>query len=382
MLPELLDYLACPQCGGNLCTRSGAGEDGTVEEGELECQGCGARYAVRNGIPRMIEALSATSARAGDDRVDLTVSQYSAYQGEVYAPMADSLANEAILKARTGLEAEDYAGKVCLDAGCGIGRFSRVMARAGARLVIALDAGDSIDAAKQKTDPALPVAFVQGHILELPLKKRCIERAISIGVLHHTAHPENGFRSVATAVAPGGSLSIYLYTRTYLPWDRFARVPFWQMRFALWSEPLRRLIVRLPNSPRLAFCKALYALRMRVIEPLKKAGAPGRLLARAVQFLALPDIYKPLENAESNIARNFDAYSTPYNYNHELEELVDWFATEPDFTRLLVTPYRLSITGWRTDAATSPDTPLQITLHRAASIAELEARGVEHHPSP
>ena len=156
MHPDLLNYLACPKCGGELRVTRGALDNGHVEEGELACQGCPARYAVRNGIPRMIAALNGESARGADDRVDLTVSQYSAYQGEVYAPMAESLQNEAILKARTGLDAWDYKDKVCLDAGCGIGRFSRVMARAGARRVIALDAGDSIDAAKKLTDPALP----------------------------------------------------------------------------------------------------------------------------------------------------------------------------------------------------------------------------------
>jgi len=380
MHPDLLNYLACPKCGGELRVTRGALDNGHVEEGELACQGCPARYAVRNGIPRMIAALNGESARGADDRVDLTVSQYSAYQGEVYAPMAESLQNEAILKARTGLDAWDYKDKVCLDAGCGIGRFSRVMARAGARRVIALDAGDSIDAAKKLTDPALPVSFVQGHILELPLKKGCIDRAISIGVLHHTAHPENGFRSIAKAVAEDGTLSIYLYTRAYVPWHKVASVPFWQIRFALWSEPLRRLIVRLPNTPRLAFCKALYVIRMKVLEPLKRAGAPGRFLTRMLQLFLLPDIYKPLENAASNIARNFDAYSTPYNYNHELEELVDWFATEPGFNELRVTPYRLSITGWKNSAA-APDEPLRVTLHRARSIAALEDDRVEHQPA-
>lgn len=382
MPPELLDFLACPTCGGHLHISAGLDAKGHVSEGELSCAGCHARYAVRNGIPRMLAPLSGPEARHNDhDRVDLTVSQYSAYQGEVYAPMAECLANEAILHARTGLESSDYAGRVCLDAGCGIARFSRVMARAGARLVIALDAGNSIDAARERTPPELPIAFVQGHILQMPLKPRCIDRAISIGVLHHTADPEKGFRSVAATVKPQGSLSIYLYTRTYLPWQRVARIPFWQIRFALWTEPMRRLIVHLPNAPRLAFCKALYALRMGVIEPLKNAGPLGRLLARAVQFLALPDIYKPLENAESNIARNFDAYSTPYNYSHELEELVDWFGSEPGFNRLLVTPYRLSITGWRMGDETAGSEPLQVTLQRAASIADLEARGVEHQPS-
>lgn len=381
MHPDLLSYLACPKCAAGLGISSGEQEDGYVEEGELACQGCGARYAVRKGIPRMITPLSGEMLRsASTDRVDLTVSQYSAYQGEVYAPLAESLQNEAILKARTGLEAANYAGKVCLDAGCGIGRFSRVMARSGARRVIALDAGDSIDAAKKQTDPALPVSFVQGHILELPVKSASIDRVISIGVLHHTANPERGFRSLARAVAVDGSLSVYLYTNAFLPWNKLARVPLWQLRFALWMEPLRRLIVRLPNGPRLAFCKALYAFRMKVLEPLKHAGGAGRVAASALQLVAPPDIYKPLENAKSNIARNFDAYSTPYNYCHQFEELLEWFTSEPGFNRVLATPYRLSMTGWK-DEGTDPATPVQLTVHRVQSIAALEAAGVEHQPA-
>lgn len=381
MHPDLLNHLACPKCGGELRVTCGALDDGHVQEGELACQGCGARYAVRNGIPRMIAPLTGEMLRSADtDRVDLTVSQYSAYQGEVYAPLAESLQNEAILKARTGLEATDYAGKICLDAGCGIGRFSRVMARSGARRVIALDAGDSIDAAKKQTDPALPVSFVQGHILELPVRPASIDRVISIGVLHHTANPERGFRSLARAVAVGGSLSVYLYTNAFLPWNKLARVPFWQLRFALWVEPLRRLVVRLPNGPRLAFCKALYAFRMKVLEPLKRAGAAGRMAASTLQLVVPPDIYKPLENAESNIARNFDAYSTPYNYCHQFEELLEWFTTEHGFNRVLATPYRLSMTGWK-DAGTDPAAPVQLTIHRAQSIAALEAAGVEQQPA-
>lgn len=381
MHPDLLDYLACPACSGGLRIARGGLEDGQVDEGELACAGCNARYAVRNGIPRMIAALDIAPDRGAADRVDLTVSQYSAYQGEVYAPLAESLQNEAILEARTGLQAPDYAGRTCLDAGCGIGRFSRVMARAGARRVIALDAGDSIDAAKAMTDPTLPVSFVQGHILELPVKAGSIDRVISIGVLHHTANPEKGFRALSRAVADGGSLSVYLYANAFLPWNRLARIPFWQLRFALWIEPIRRLVVRLPNGPRLAFCKALYAFRMGILEPLKRAGAPGRLVAGALQLVVPPDIYKPLENAESNIARNFDAYSTPYNYCHQFEELLDWFSTEAGFHRVLATPYRLSMTGWK-EAGADPDAPIQLTVHRPRSIAPLEAAGVEIHAEP
>lgn len=379
MHPELLHYLACPICGGELRVSKGLHEDGQVIEGEITCQSCQARYAVRNGIPRMIAPLSGAENRSATDRVDLTVSQYSAYQGEVYAPLAECLQNEAILKARTGLESADYAGKVCLDAGCGIGRFSRVMARAGAKRVIALDAGDSIDAAKSQTDPTLPISFVQGHILELPLKKGCIDRAISIGVLHHTAHPENGFRSISKAVSETGSFSVYLYTRSYLPWHKFTKVPFWQLRIALWGEPIRKIVVRLPKNARLAFCKALYVIRMKLLEPLNRSGPLGSKLSSLLQIILPRDIFKPLENKDSNIARSFDAYSTPYNYNHELEELVDWFITEPGFQRLHVTPYRLSITGSK-DPIIDPEAPVQITLHRAKSIAALEAEGVEHQP--
>lgn len=374
---ELLNFLLCPSCSSDLAISEGKDENGAVLEGSLECQGCSLTYDVRNGIPRFFAPQAGhPNPKSASDRVDLTVSNYSDYQGEQYAPLADLLDNEEILFGRTGLKGSDFAGKICLDAGCGIGRFSRFMASSGAQRVIALDAGDSIDAAKAQSDPDLPISFIQGHILNPPIRTDCIDRTISIGVLHHTSDPERGFQKLAETVKTGGSLSVYLYNISYQSWDRIPRFPFWQIRFSLYVEPVRRLIVRLPKPIRLSFCKLLYKIRTKILEPLKQQGRVGRIASQFLEYIVPPDVYKPLENAHSNITRNFDVYSTPYNYCHELEELLTWFTREGTFQDLVITPYRLSISGRKSEPGTEND-PVQITYFPPRSIQELESRGVQ-----
>jgi hypothetical protein len=61
--------------------------------------------------------------------------------------------------------------------------------------------------------------------------------------------------------------------------------------------------------------------------------------------------------------------------------LLDWFSTEAGFHRVLATPYRLSMTGWK-EAGADPDAPIHLTVHRPRSIAPLEAAGVEIHAEP
>jgi hypothetical protein len=59
----------------------------------------------------MLNPLASQGKRIAQDRVDLTVPQYSAYQGEVYAALAESLQNEAILEARTSCPAGGCQGR-------------------------------------------------------------------------------------------------------------------------------------------------------------------------------------------------------------------------------------------------------------------------------
>ncbi len=313
------------------------------------------------------------------DAVRLTVTQYSDYQGKVYAPMADKLENTKILEARTGLKAQDFSGSYSLDAGCGAGRMTRVISEANAKLVVGFDAGHSIDEAKRLSSSMRNdnIEWVQGDILRAPFKTLCFDRVISIGVLHHTSAPDLGFRKLAGLVKAQGSLSVYLYAHAHTTWDERGRVKpaLGRLHFALLTEPFRRLIVRLPGSVRMGFCRLLW-VRRRVIEHVRKWWFVGGLLAKAMESLTPQDVYKPLEDAKSNIARNFDTYSTPYNYRHDFTEVIDWFEKSKRFGRLEVTPYRLSVTGLAGVEPRVGDEPMHVAYREQRSIEEIEAAGV------
>jgi 2-polyprenyl-3-methyl-5-hydroxy-6-metoxy-1,4-benzoquinol methylase len=100
-----------------------------------------------------------------------------------------------------------------LDAGCGTGEYSRSFAAAGAH-VTALDVSEGALAVARDYDARLGVASVDyqiADILNLNLD-RSFDLIASLGVLHHTADPEAGFKKLTTVVRPGGYLVIGLYS--------------------------------------------------------------------------------------------------------------------------------------------------------------------------
>src|SRR4051794_41491377 len=76
--------------------------------------------------------------------------------------------DRATFRNRTGLAESDLVGSVVLDAGCGMGRYLRVAAEAGARLVVGLDLSASVAAARELTAGLPGVALLRGDLLRPP----------------------------------------------------------------------------------------------------------------------------------------------------------------------------------------------------------------------
>src|SRR5712664_3587180 len=56
MKQKLLEYLACPSCGGDISLRSVHEEDGIeIMTGELECTTCRRIFAISRGVPRFAD---------------------------------------------------------------------------------------------------------------------------------------------------------------------------------------------------------------------------------------------------------------------------------------------------------------------------------------
>jgi SAM-dependent methyltransferase len=276
---ELLKLVRCPQCR----------EEGLEVAGdpprELTCPGCAATVPIVDAIPRLAGQIESYAASFGR--------QWNRY--DVARPEED----EATFQVKTGVSPQDLAGRLVFDAGCGGGRYARLVGSHGAR-VIAADLSSAVAKAAELC-ASLPNAFVvQADLLDLPLAEGVFDLVYSIGVLHHTPDPRRAFHEIARRVKPGGRLAVWLYRRNIPPQE-------WL------NSGLRAVTTRLPA---------------RVLEPLCAGlGAVGSIpvFNRTLNKLAN---FSNHRDWTLRICDNFDWYAPHYQSHHSLDELKSWFVEE------------------------------------------------------
>ncbi len=99
-------------------------------------------------------------------------------------------------------------GKVCLDAGCGPGRWTCAMIRMGAARVDSFDLSEEAVKRCQKINPK---AYVQ-NIFDIE-PNPVYDVVVSWGVIHHTPDPRGAFSKLSGLVKPGGLLYVMLYDK-------------------------------------------------------------------------------------------------------------------------------------------------------------------------
>src|SRR5262249_27443611 len=149
-----------------------------------------------DGVPRLAGHPDEYSASFGR--------QWNRY--DVVRPDED----EEVFRVKTAISPSDLAGRLVLDAGCGGGRYARVAASHGAR-VIGVDLSAAVAKARDVCAPMPRVLILQADLLDLPLEEAAFDLVYSIGVLHHTPDPRRAFSEVARRVKAGGRLSVWLY---------------------------------------------------------------------------------------------------------------------------------------------------------------------------
>lgn len=192
---------------------------------------------------------------------------------------------------------EFFKGKFVLDAGCGAGRHAYFAAKYGAKNVIAFDL--SMDAVHAAMDNLFGVRATvkQADIYNLPESwAGQFDAAFSIGVLHHLPTPQEGFNCLVKTLAPGGTISIWVYARK-------------DNKLALYLyEPLRKITTRIPH-------KALYYLAL----------VPASFM-QVSNWLHLPVFsYYARFPFKTKWNDSFDVFSAPSAKYYELEEIRAWF---------------------------------------------------------
>ena len=98
------------------------------------------------------------------------------------------------------------ADRSVLDAGCGVGWGSALLAGASAASVIGLDLdAGALEDARGRTDA---VSFVQGTLMELPFADACFEVIVCFEAIEHVLDPLVALDELRRVLAPNGVLTI------------------------------------------------------------------------------------------------------------------------------------------------------------------------------
>jgi len=207
------------------------------------------------------------------------------------------------------IKEEDIKNKVCLDIGCGSGRFTKQASLAGAKQVFSTDVGESVEVAYKMVKERPNVCVVHADIYAMPFNQT-IELAFSIGVLHHLPKPKDGFLALKKVLVIGGQILIWVYNRRN------------NARALYFYEPLRSVIKNLPKPwvYKISYIPALAVHGInQVSHILNEWGASN--LSKKVPFSYYVNF--PF-NMKLNDA--FDVLATPKSNYYFVEEIRNWFS--------------------------------------------------------
>lgn len=224
-----VSLLRCTICGAPM----------TVEPSgiALFCASCPATVPVVGGIPRFVTQPEDEIARRTQASFGYEWTQFNDWR-----PSGATSFNDYF----EGFDLASLHGRLVLDAGCGMGRHARHIARHAGR-VVAVDFSQAIDHAARNTAALGNVECIQADLLTLPLASDTFDLVYSLGVLHHLADTERALASLTDKVKPGGQLRVYLY------WKRDG----WQGRLLELVTLVRRVTVRMPFPLLRALCWGL-----------------------------------------------------------------------------------------------------------------------------
>jgi len=212
-----------------------------------------------------------------------------------------------------------------LDAGCGNGRVTALLARCAPETaeIVAIDFSSAAVARRNLTDyPNVTVAEMDilGDLTEFGH----FDFIYCQEVLHHTTDPERGFANLADRLAPGGEIAIYVYkkkapVREFT--DDFLREVIRDMSYEEAMETARAIA---------AFGRALSSVEGEVAVPKIEAldiPAGSWPVQRLVYHFFFKCFWNPELSLEENAAINFDWYHPERASRHTRDEVRRWFET-------------------------------------------------------
>jgi SAM-dependent methyltransferase/uncharacterized protein YbaR (Trm112 family) len=373
---RLLDFLICPDCGGVLkatvfnekqldqkrsmpdvtCSHYCPWQDSGREKGD--CSNCYSHeiesgillcsqkhaFPIVEYIPRMLpDAFSGLDGFVNHYRDRLPpegimrggngkdTSECASIQKNTQASFGyqwlryefqDAREDREIFLSDSQLSERELQGKVVLDAGCGMGRYTRIAGQMGGE-VIGMDLSQSILKAYQQTSDNPLAHIIQGDLLKLPFRKNRFDIIYSLGVLHHTPDPRQAFCNLSECLREGGIMSIWVYG-TAGKFRDFKTNPLRNNRKRYVAHDAVKRFYWLIVATREFFSNSLRLVTTRMYLPLLY------LFCYPLAALGKVPLIKYLtasvhRNWRVRLQENFDWFSPQYQSHHTKEEIAGWF---------------------------------------------------------
>jgi SAM-dependent methyltransferase len=295
-VPELIvERMRCPRCGSSVTD----GPDAVL------CDH-GHRFDKRDGYVDF----STVTERVGSTERTLTS---FGYEWNAFGEVRDEDERFAEIYFRD-LDLDGLRSKVGLDAGCGKGRFTRILAEHLAAEV-ALDGSSAVEAAARNLRGRPNVTVVQADLRDAPFAPESFDFISSLGVLHHLDDPFDGFTRLVNYLAPKGQILLYLYSRPARPGLRSAAIRA--------ASAVRTVTVRLPHEVLKTLSTPIAAVLYASFVLPGRWGQRRRITALA----ELPmDTYRD-KPFRSLVLDTFDRLSAPVEHRYIWKDLEPWFRT-------------------------------------------------------
>ena len=255
MRERLIELIVCPRTGERLDMHIDRREGDEILEGKLTSPD-GTVYPIIRGVPRLLpEPVNVSAAQQAT--VDRFGEQWNDFDflGDHY--------ESQFLGWISPNTRETFADKVVLEGGCGKGRHSALCAQWGAKEVLAIDLGSAVEACYRNCLDYPNVHVIQADLFHLPVRPKTVDIAFSVGVLHHTPHPENCFAELVKTVRPGGRVIAWVYGRENNGWIIYGVNP---VRTAITSKMPHRWVRQLAKIP----AAMIFAVGRTVYQPLNR----------------------------------------------------------------------------------------------------------------
>jgi 2-polyprenyl-3-methyl-5-hydroxy-6-metoxy-1,4-benzoquinol methylase len=285
-IDRLTARFVCPQCRARL----------QRDDDRLVCTGQGHAFPIVGGMPRFVGDLAAGVTQV-QEAFDF---EHRRYEDSEHTRFGPQLVDD-FLK-RVELPASFFAGKRCVDIGCGSGRWSYALSELGADVTSVDLTSGGIESLYAAIGDRPNVTIAQANIFELPFEPESFDFVMSWGVLHHTPSTKHAFDRIVPLVSPGGTLYVMVYEVD----------PGWNEHV---TNGVRWLLQRVSAERRYRLCRYL------VIE--------NELVYRALAKVMIVAYYNPAKSTLKKETLQFglyDAYSPRYNWLHSRTEVAEWFA--------------------------------------------------------